>query len=193
MSAQSSPGTDWSKIPAPEDDGGCDHLSGARLPSVALTATDGEKVDLSALGGTVVVFAFPRTGEPGKPSLVDNWESIPGARGCTPQTCGFRDLYSAMREAGADHIYGRSTQDTGYQRAAVARLNLPYPLLSDEHLELATAMRLPVLEVAGHRLIKRLAFIARDGVIQAIFYPVFPPDQNANLVLDWLDGKGRAG
>jgi peroxiredoxin len=134
----------------------------------------------------VIVFAYPRTGEPGKPSLVGNWDMIPGARGCTPQTCAFRDLHKVLIEAGAARVFGLSTQDTAYQSQAAERLHLPFPLLSDAKLALSRAMRLPTMEVAGLTLIKRLAMIIDDGVVTKVFYPVFPPDRNAADVHAWL-------
>ena len=132
---------DWSKIPAPVDDGGARHLQGAKVPDVALAATDGSQVSLAKLAGRVVVFAYPRTGEPGKPSLVGDWDMIPGARGCTPQTCAFRDLHKVLIEAGAARVFGLSTQDPAYQLEAAKRLHLPFPLLSDEKLALTRALR----------------------------------------------------
>jgi peroxiredoxin len=154
---------DWSKIPAPLDDGAAAHLKGAALPSVALKATDGAMVDLAALKGRVVVFAYPRTGEPGKPSLVDDWDMIPGARGCTPQTCSFRDLFKDLRTAGANHVFGLSTQEHAYQREMAERLHLPFTVLSDDKLALTKALKLPTMEVAGLTLIKRLAMIIDDA------------------------------
>ena len=182
---------DWSKIPAPIDDGGAKHLTGMRVPDVPLAATDGTQVSLGKIAGRVVVFAYPRTGEPGKIAIVDNWDMIPGARGCTPQTCAFRDLHKVLIEAGAARVFGLSTQDTAYQRAAVERLHLPFPLLSDEKLALTKALRLPTLQVAGLTLIKRLAMIIDDARITKIFYPVFPPDRNAGDVLAWLQEHRR--
>ena len=137
------------------------------------------------------MFAYPRTGEPGKPSLVDDWDMIPGARGCTPQTCAFRDLHKVLIEAGAARVFGLSTQDTAYQREAVERLHLPFPLLSDEKLALTRALRLPTMQVAGMTLIKRLALVIDDGSIAKVFYPVFPPDRNAGDVLAWLEEHRR--
>jgi peroxiredoxin len=177
---------DWSKIPAPVDDGAARHLAGAKVPDVALAATDGSQVSLARIAGRVVVFAYPRTGEPGKPSLVPDWDMIPGARGCTPQTCAFRDLHKALVEAGAERVFGLSTQDPAYQREAVERLHLPFPLLSDEKLALTRALGLPTLEVAGLTLIRRLAMVIDDGSIAKAFYPVFPPDRNAAEVHAWL-------
>jgi peroxiredoxin len=177
---------DWSKIPAPVDDGAARHLQGAKVPDVALPATDGSNVTLARLTGRVVVFAYPRTGEPGKPSLVDDWDMIPGARGCTPQTCAFRDLHKVLIEAGAARVFGLSTQDSTYQLEAARRLHLPFPLLSDAKLVLTQALRLPTMLVAGLTLIKRLALIIDDGSITKVFYPVFPPDKNAADVHAWL-------
>jgi peroxiredoxin (alkyl hydroperoxide reductase subunit C) len=183
---------DWSKIPAPRDDGGTAHLKGMTIPPVSLLATDDTRVTLSALKGRTVVFAYPRTGEPGKIALVDDWDMIPGARGCTPQTCAFRDLHKVLIEAGAQRVFGLSTQDPAYQLAAAKRLHLPFPLLSDEKLALTRAMRLPTMEVAGLTLIKRLALVIDDGVVAKVFYPVFPPDKNAAEVEAWLRANRRA-
>jgi peroxiredoxin len=177
---------DWSKIPAPEDDGGARHLPGMAVPDVALTATDGTSISLARLPGRVVVFAYPRTGVPGQISPVPDWDMIPGARGCTPQACAFRDLSKDLAAAGAARIFGFSTQDPTYQREAAQRLHLPFPLLSDEKLALATALRLPTMQVAGMTLIKRLALVIDGGRIAKVFYPVFPPDRNAGDVLAWL-------
>src|SRR5712672_1013578 len=177
---------DWSKIPAPTDDGGAAHLAGTALPRVGLRATDDTVVTLSSLKGRTVVFAYPRTGEPGKISLVDDWDMIPGARGCTPQTCSFRDLFAELKAAGAAHVFGLSTQTNAYQAEMAARLHLPFPVLSDQKLVLTRALDLPTMEVAGLTLIKRLALIVDDARISHVFYPVFPPDRNAGDVLAWL-------
>lgn len=178
---------DWSTIPAPSDDGAAAHLEGMTIPPVSLVATDGASVPLSALPGRTVVFAFPRTGEPGKPALVDDWDLIPGARGCTPQTCAFRDLFDDLKAAGADHVFGLSTQSTAYQAEMASRLHLPFAVLSDEQLALTRALHLPTMGVAGLTLMKRLALIVDDGRIRHVFYPVFPPDGNAGDVLAWLN------
>jgi peroxiredoxin len=169
-------------LPAPEDDGAAAHLAGTRLPSLGLTATDGTQVDLAGIAGLVVVFAYPRTGRPGEPSLVEDWDAIPGARGCTPQTCAFRDLHAEFAALGA-RVFGLSTQDTAYQREMAGRLHVPFPVLSDADLALTRALHLPTMNVAGHTLLKRLAWIARDGTIERVFYPVFPPNRNAADVL----------
>jgi peroxiredoxin len=182
---------DWSQIPAPVDDGAAAHLKGMALPAVSLKATDGTMVDLSALEGRVVVFAYPRTGEPGRPALVDDWDMIPGARGCTPQTCSFRDLFKDLQAAGANHVFGLSTQDHAYQREMAERLHLPFAVLSDEKLALTKALDLPTMDVAGLTLIKRLAMIIDDARITHVLYPVFPPDSNAPDVLAWLQANRR--
>jgi peroxiredoxin len=184
-------GVDWSKIPAPVDDGAAGHLVGMKIPPVTLPATDGTSVTLASLPGRVVLFAYPRTGEPGKISLVDDWDMIPGARGCTPQTCAFRDLFKDLREAGARHVFGISTQDTAYQREMVERLHVPFQVLSDSALAMTRALKLPSMDVAGLTLIKRLALVIDDAAIAHVFYPVFPPDRNAGDVLMWLQENPR--
>ncbi|MGX7743613.1 peroxiredoxin [Rhodopseudomonas parapalustris] len=182
---------DWSAIPAPADDGGAAHLPGSALPPAVLPATDGGRVTLAALTGRTVVFAYPRTGEPGKIAPVDDWDMIPGARGCTPQTCAFRDLFAELKAAGADHVFGLSTQSTAYQAEMASRLHLPFAVLSDEALELTRAMNLPTMPIAGMTLIKRMALVIDDGRISHVFYPVFPPDRNAGDVLEWLKANRR--
>ena len=167
-------------LPVPEDDGAADHLRGTSIPSIALPATDGTSVRLDELDGRTVVFAYPRTGRPGEdaPGGDDAWNAIPGARGCTPQACSFRDEHAAFADAGA-RVFGLSTQDTPYQQEAAERLHLPYPLLSDERLELARALELPTFETEGMTLLKRLTLFVRDGEIEDVLYPVFPPDRSA--------------
>src|SRR4051812_5199142 len=176
---------DWSTIPAPEDDGAARHLRGLSLPSIALSATDGSIVDLSRPPGRTIVFAYPRTGRPGVPNP-SGWDMIPGARGCSPQSCAFRDHYAELKRFGVSQVFGLSTQDTDYQREAAERLHLPFPLLSDAGLELARALRLPTFEVDGITLLKRVTLVIDAGRITQIFYPVFPPDSNAAVVVDWL-------
>src|SRR5690349_12321081 len=159
MNQKSLQDVDWSKIPAPDDDGAAEHLVGMTIPPIGLRATDDTLVTLSQLEGRVVVFGYPRTGEPGKVALVEDWDMIPGARGCTPQTCSFRDLFGELKAAGASHVFGLSTQDNAYQTEMASRLHLPFPVLSDEKLALTGALKLPTMEVAGLTLIKRLAMI----------------------------------
>ena len=175
--------------PVPVDDGACNHLTGMRIPSVALLSTSGRVVDLAGLPGYVVVYCYPRTGQPD----VDppkGWNEIPGARGCTPQSCAFRDHYQELQILGAQ-VFGLSTQDTDYQREAAERLQLPFELLSDSALEFANRLRLPTFEIAGMILIKRLTLIAHDGQIVKVFYPVFPPDRNADEVMNWLSQNAQ--
>jgi peroxiredoxin len=177
-------------LPAPEDDGAAAHLWDAALPPFELAATDGSRVRLDRLPGRVVVYAYPRTGVPGEDPLVPDWDSIPGARGCTPESCAFRDHYSELRAAGAALVFGLSTQDTDYQREAAERLHLPFALLSDADLELTKGLRLPTFEVAGQTLLKRFTLIVSDARIEHVFYPVFPPDHHAQEVLGWLRAAG---
>jgi len=172
-------------IPAPQDDGAARHLTGLNLPSVPLKATDGTQVDLSRLKGRTVVYIYPRTGVPGQ-SPPDGWDAIPGARGCTPQSCTFRDHFAELKRLGVAQLYGLSTQDSDYQREAVDRLHLPFPILSDAALTLAHAIGLPTFTVAGMTLLKRMALVIEDGVVAKVFYPVFPPDRNAEEVIAWL-------
>jgi peroxiredoxin len=176
---------DWSKIPTPSDDGGASHLIGLRLPTISLLATSGEKIDLSRLKGRTVVYAYPMTGQPGVP-LPDGWDMVPGARGCTPQSCAFRDHAEELGSAGAQAIFGLSTQASAYQTEAAERLHLPFSLLSDEDLSLANALPLPTFVVTEMTLLKRLTLVIRDGQIEHVFYPIFPPDSNAADVIAWL-------
>jgi peroxiredoxin len=174
-------------LPVPQDDGAADHLRGASVPAIALASTDGDAVRLDALPGLSVVFAYPRTGRPGEdpPGGEEGWNAIPGARGCTPEACSFRDERARFEAVGA-RVFGLSTQDTDYQREAVERLHLPYPLLSDAGLELTRALDLPTFETAGLTLLERLTLIVRDGTIADVVYPVVPPDQGAELALSRL-------
>ena len=173
-------------LPRPVDDGACAHLAGLRLPSVPLVSTGGRGVDLSQLAGRTVVYCYPRTGRPDR-EVPAGWNQIPGARGCTPQSCAFRDHYQELRGLGVGEVFGLSTQDSAYQREAAERLHLPFDLLSDEKLAFAEALKLPTFSVDGMTLIKRLTLILRDGAIEKVFYPVFPPDQNAEQVTRWLE------
>jgi peroxiredoxin len=175
-------------LPVPQDDGATRHLAGLRLPSIALPATDGSAVDLSARKGRSVVYVYPRTGRPGVPAPA-GWDAIPGARGCTPQSCGFRDHFGELRRLGVAQLYGLSTQDTAYQREAAERLHLPFAILSDAELTLTRALGLPTFKVEGMTLLKRMAWVIDDGVIRHVFYPVFPPDRSAQTVLAWLQAS----
>lgn len=172
-------------IPAPQDDGATLHLRGLTLPSVPLPATDGSIVDLSALPGRTVVYIYPRTGRPGEPPP-DGWDAIPGARGCTPQSCSFRDHFAELKQLGVTRMFGLSTQDNDYQREAVERLHLPFPILSDRNLELARALTLPTFTAAGMTLLKRMVLVIDGGTLTKVFYPVFPPDRSAAEVIAWL-------
>jgi peroxiredoxin len=173
-------------LPAPRDDGTARHLPGAALPTVTLKATDGRQVDLADLAARwVILYCYPRTGRPGEAPLVPDWDLIPGARGCTPEACSFRDHHQEIRAFGA-LVFGVSTQDTYYQREAVERLALPFPLLSDSDLALTRALRLPTFEVAEQVLMKRITLVVRDSRIEHLWYPVFPPDRHAEEVVGWL-------
>ncbi len=174
-------------LPVPQDDGAADHLQGATVPPLSLPATSGEQVDLaSAAAGTLVLYCYPRTGTPGEP-LPPGWDRIPGARGCTPQSCAFRDHFAQLELLGA-RVLGLSAQTLADQAEFADRTGLPYPLLADPGLALAGALRLPTFQVAGMRLYRRLTLIARDAEIIRVFYPVFPPDRNAADVVAWLSG-----
>lgn len=176
---------DWTQIPAPEDDGGAQHLVGQPLPALSLAATDGADVDLSTLSGRTIVYAYPMTGRPDV-ALPDGWDMLPGARGCTPQSCSFRDHFTDLQALGAAQLFGLSTQSTAYQQEACERLHLPFALLSDENLALSNDLKLPLMDVEGMTLMKRLTMIVRDGKFETIFYPVFPPDRSAGDVIEWL-------
>lgn len=173
-------------LPRPLDDGATVHLAGMAVPPISLPSTDGRSVDLAAASraARVVVFAYPRTGRPGVEPPT-GWDSIPGARGCTPQACGFRDLAAEFAALGTT-IFGLSTQESAYQREAADRLRLPFPLLSDERLELIQALDLPTFEVDGMTLLRRMSLVLEKGQISCVLYPVFPPDRSAADVLDVL-------
>lgn len=172
-------------IPVPADDGAARHLAGLALPDIALPATSGPLVNLSKLKGRTVLYIYPRTGVPGV-DAPPGWDQIPGARGCTPQSCGFRDHFAELKALGVEHLYGLSTQDTAYQREAAERLHLPFAILSDAELKLSGAIDLPTFTTSGMTLFKRMALVIDDGVIVKTFYPVFPPDKNAAEVIAWL-------
>jgi peroxiredoxin len=177
-------------LPAPVDDGGMAHLPGTGLPDVALPATTGGTVSLARLPGRTVLYGYPKTGRPGL-APAEGWDLIPGARGCTPQSCGFRDHFAELKALGVSQVFGLSTQDTAYQREAAERLHLPFPLLSDETLAFARAASLPTFTVDGEVLLKRFAMVVDDAMASRVFYPVFPPDRNAEEVVAWIRGHPR--
>jgi len=172
-------------LPVPEDDGAARHLTGLKLPSIPLPATSGAAIDLSKLSGRTVVYIYPRTGVPGR-QMPEGWDAIPGARGCTPQSCGFRDHFAELKRLGVTQLFGLSTQDTAYQSEVVTRLHLPFPILSDAQFALTRAIKLPTFTVEGVTLLKRMAWVIDDGVMTKVFYPVFPPDKSAAEVIAWL-------
>ena len=174
-------------LPVPHDDGACRHLTGKAMPSYRLQTTDHRVIDFSTVPGWVVLYCYPMTGQPGV-ALPDGWDAIPGARGCTPQSCGFRDHFAELKSLDVQ-VYGMSAQSTAYQQEAVDRLHLPFALVSDDGLGLTDALGLPTFEVGGARLNKRVTLIVQDGVIRKYFYPVFPPDRNIEDVLDWLNAN----
>jgi peroxiredoxin len=174
-------------LPIPVDDGACEYLLGSALASVSLISVTGEAVDISAYPGTLVIYFYPMLGRPDSPPLI-GWNDIPGARGCTPQTCGFRDSYAELKQLGV-RVFGVSAQRLEDQREAHARLQLPFALLNDERLTLAKALKLPTFDYAGTRLIKRLTIISTSGHIRKVFYPVFPPNNNVRDVITWLTAQ----
>jgi peroxiredoxin len=173
-------------LPVPVDDGACDHLTGMRLPAIALPSTRGRDVVLADLPRWTVVYTYPRTGEDGL-APPPGWNEIPGARGCTPQTCGFRDHYQELTALGAA-VFGLSTQTSSYQREMVERLHVPFEVLSDADLAMTRALRLPTFTFKEMTLLKRITLFIRDGVIEHVIYPVFPPDRSAEAALRWLQG-----
>jgi peroxiredoxin len=173
-------------LPVPEDDGASAHLPGTKVPHLELRGTGGTAVRLDAFGpGRTVIYVYPLTGRPGT-DLPDGWDSIPGARGCTPEACGFRDHHQELLAAGANGVFGLSSQDTDYQREVVERLHLPFQMLSDPARNLARDLALPTFETGGLTLYKRLTLIIRDGVVEHVFYPIFPSGEHAEQVLAWL-------
>ncbi|MGO4385133.1 redoxin family protein [Specibacter sp. RAF43] len=183
---------DYSKVlpenlPIPEDDGAADHLVGLAMPALTLKATDGSPVNLAGLGaGRTVIYLYPLTGLPGT-DLPAGWDAIPGARGCSTEACDFRDHFTVLRDAGVANVYGFSSQDPDYQREVASRLSLPFPMLSDPGFSLAAALKLPTFAAPGHdRLYTRLTLVVKDGGIEHVFYPIFPPNTHAQQVLDWL-------
>jgi len=174
-----------SNLPIPEDDGACNHLPNTRLPSIKLRSTSNATVDISTLHGLTVLFTYPRTGAPGE-TIPEDWDQIPGARGCSPQACSFRDSCQSLKSLGVTHIFGLSTQDTEYQREAKERLHLNYELLSDEDLTFTSALKFPTFEWEGKSLVKRSVLVLEEGKVIKVFYPVFPSDASARLVEEWL-------
>lgn len=175
-------------LPQPTDDGSCGHLPGMSVPSIALPSTDGRSIDLSRRPAPrTIVYCYPRTGRPGV-ALPTGWDQIPGARGCTPESCSFRDHHRELLALGAE-VFGLSSQDGDYQREVVERLHLSFPLLSDEGLRFARALSLPTFEVDGMTLIKRLTLVIAAGRIEHVFYPIFPPDRHAEDVISWLNTR----
>lgn len=173
-------------LPEPEDDGEADHLPNAPVPSVSLPATDGATVDLSDASRRVV-YCYPKTGRPDADAIPDGWDEIPGARGCTPESCGFRNHYRELTNRGVDAVFGLSVQSNEYQREARDRLELPFELLSDAELLFARRLRLPTFEIEGETFLERLTLVLSDGRIERAFYPVFPPDEHAAEVVRWLE------
>lgn len=172
-------------LPEPVDDGAADHLPGTTLPSIELASTGERTIDLSSLKGRVVLYCYPMTGRPDQNVIPEGWDAIPGARGCTPQSCAFRDHHQELQSLGA-RVFGLSTQTTEYQREAKERLHLPFELLSDARFSLAETLGLPAFRVDNRRYLKRTTLIINDGCIETVFYPVFPPDRNADEVIIWL-------
>jgi peroxiredoxin len=174
-------------LPVPQDDGACNHLVGMPLPNVALLATDGSMVNLSQLAGRLVIYCYPMTGQPNVP-VPEGWDQIPGARGCTPQSCAFRDHYQELQALNAN-VFGLSVQSTEYQREMATRLHLPFQVLSDEQYQFQKALNLPTFVAAGMTLLKRVTFISHQGRIEAVHYPIFPSDSDPAWVLDYLKSK----
>lgn len=180
-----------SDLPAPEDDGAARNLPGRRAPRLELTDTAGATVSLDVLGpGRTIVYVYPLTGRP-EVDLPQGWDAIPGARGCTTEACDFRDHHADLLAAGASAVYGLSSQDSEYQRELVARLRLPFRMLSDADLRPARELELPTFAAGEQRLYKRLTLVIADGVVEHVFYPVFPPDRHAGQVLEWLRAHPR--
>jgi peroxiredoxin len=174
------------ELPVPIEDGAADHLEGMEVPALPLPSTAGHAIDIrEPADNTLILYVYPRTGRPGEP-LPEGWDDIPGARGCTPQSCAFRDHFGELTALGAE-VLGLSAQSLDDQIEFAERVGLPYPILSDPTLELAEALRLPTFDVAGMRLYRRVTLIARQGRIVKVFYPVFPPDRNAADVVAWLE------
>ena len=169
----------------PEDDGGARHLVGMTLPNLALVATNGKQIDLGLFKAFLVIYCYPMTGQPSI-ALPDGWDQIPGARGCTPQSCAFRDHYQDLKSLNAE-VIGLSVQTTEYQREMAERLHLPFPVVSDADFKFQKSLNLPTFVAAGMTLLKRLTIIARDGKIVSVHYPIFPSDSDPQWVIDYLE------
>jgi peroxiredoxin len=175
-------------LPRPSDDGAADHLKGMRLPNLSLPTTGGRTIQLENLGARrTVIYCYPMTGVPGTP-LPEGWDLVPGARGCTPQACNFRDRHKELTQFGVA-VYGLSTQSTEYQREMAERNHLPFEILSDSEFRLCDALRLPTFTMAGTRLLKRLTLIIKEGEIEHVLYPVFPSNESADRVIEWLKAR----
>jgi peroxiredoxin (alkyl hydroperoxide reductase subunit C) len=177
---------DWSKIPEPKLDFNLEHLNQLIIPDLKLNSTDDTTVSLSNLKGITVIYVYPMTGVPGK-ELPEGWDEIPGARGCTPQSCSFRDNFSKLKKLGVNNIFGLSTQSTEYQKELATRLHLPYPILSDEKLEFSKKFKLPMFKVLKMNLLKRITLILKDNKIIKYFYPIFPPTKNIEDVINFFE------
>ena len=175
-------------LPVPRDDGAARHLTGRGCRTSRWRRLTAGRSNLSRLVGRTVVYIYPRTGRPGQ-ATPTGWDGIPGARGCTPQSCGFRDHFADLKRLGVAQLYGLSTQTTDYQREAAERLHLPFAILSDESLALTRALNLPTFSVDGMTLIRRMAWVIDNGVITHVFYPVFPPDKSAEDVVNWIQAS----
>jgi peroxiredoxin len=174
-------------LPVPLDDGATNHLKGEKLPTISLLSTQGRSIAMGGVSGRLVIYCFPMTGQPGVP-LPEGWDEIPGARGCTPQSCSFRDHYQELQALGAE-VIGLSVQSTEYQREMAERLHLPFPVVSDIDYQFQTALNLPTFTVAGMRLLKRVTLVANSGVIEAVHYPIFPSDSDADWVVNYLKNQ----
>ncbi|MEO6955387.1 MAG: peroxiredoxin [Antricoccus sp.] len=174
-------------LPVPHDDGAAEHLRGQLMPELTLHSNDGRSVNLADLGaGRTVIYLYPLTGRPGV-DLPAGWDAIPGARGCSTEACDFRDHFADLQAAGAARVWGLSSQDSDYQSEVVARLDLPFAMLSDPLFALGDRLGLPTFAPAGHaKLYSRLTLVVRDCRIEHVFYPIFPPNTHAQQVLAWL-------
>jgi peroxiredoxin len=171
-------------LPIPQDDGAADHLKGMHIPEISLHATMGKQLNPGEIEGRLVIYCYPMTGQPNV-ALPEGWDQIPGARGCTPQSCSFRDHYQELRSLGAE-VVGLSAQSTQYQQEMADRLHLPFPVLSDENYQFQRALHLPTFTAAGMTLLKRITLIANDGLIEAVHYPIFPSDSDPAWVIHYL-------